>query len=130
MTSFRQQFTPTRSPAVSLAHQTQRELDSLRGTLPIALLRPGCDVTPGFGDFSQTLVLYRQGQLEAERFLLEHWLGAQHVRPGVMEFEAPEAVATVVPRGRPPRRPLSVFERVRRRTAGPQRAKPAMTPAD
>lgn len=109
----------------SLADQTKRELESLRGSLQIALLRPRYDLVPAFGDFSQTLMLYRQGQLEAERFLAEHWLGAQQVRPGVMEFEAPEAVATVVRRGQRPRRLHSVFENVRHRTGQAQGGKAA-----
>lgn len=114
---------------VSLADQTRRELESLRGTLQIALLRPGYDVAPGFGDFSQTLVLYRQGQLEAERFLVDHWLGAQRVRPGVMEFETQGTVLSVVPGERGARRLRSVLERRRHRTGGAQPASSTMTPA-
>lgn len=115
---------------LSLANQTERELESLRGTLRIALLRPGYDVATAFGDFSQTLALFRQGRLEAERFLAEHWLGAQQVRPGVMELEAPRTVATVAPGEPRPRRLRLVFERVRHRTDGAQRVEPTMTPAN
>lgn len=101
---------------VSLANQTERELAAMQTTLRIALLRPRYDFALGFGDFSQTLVLYRQGQLTAELFLAEHWLGARRVRPGVVEFGAAE----------PGPGPAA---RAHRRLSDERRAKPAVTPA-
>lgn len=118
-----------RAVNLSLADQTRRELESLRNGPRIALLRPGFDLAPAFGDFSQTFVLYGQGRLEAERFVAEHWLGAQQVRPGVMEFEAPGTVATVTPSGPHLSRLRSALESLRRRTDGAERGKPTVTPA-
>lgn len=101
-----------RAVTASLANQTQRELEACRTGLRVALLRPKYDFAPRFGDFSQSLALYRHGQLAGERFLSEHWIGVRKVRSGVMEFEAPGTVAPVTPLGQRSRRPLSLVDRV------------------
>jgi NTE family protein len=111
---------------VSLANQTRRELESLRATLRIALLRPKYDFASGFGDFSQTLLLYHHGQVAAERLLAEHWLGAQRVRAGVMEYEA-RAPAAVTPRRERWLRP--VLESVGHRGGRAQPTEPTTNPA-
>ncbi len=112
---------------ISLANQTERELESWQGSLRVALLRLRYDLAPGFGDFRHTLALYRQGQLAAQRFLAEQWAGGGKVRPGLVEFETPEMVATVVPHGRP--RLGSAWRSWRHRTGSARPAKPTMNPA-
>lgn len=86
-----------RAVTVSLANQTARELELLGSALRIAVLRPRFGPVPAFGNFSQTVLLYRHGQLAAERFIAEHWVGGQQVNPGTMEFEAPGPLPGVGP---------------------------------
>lgn len=114
---------------VSLADQTRRELESSRSRVRVALLRPRYDSAPGFGDFSQTQVLYAQGRLAAEHFLTEHWLGGGHLRSGLWESDVPGLDPTVALGRQGRRRFRSVVEGVRRRTRGGRAANPTMNPA-
>ncbi|MGH7918336.1 MAG: patatin-like phospholipase family protein, partial [Candidatus Dormibacteraceae bacterium] len=84
-----------RAVNVSLASQTRLALDGLRGNLRIALLRPHLDLPPGFGDFSQTLTLFGDGQRAAEQFLAAHWRDDRTVVPGELEFASPHAALAV-----------------------------------
>lgn len=116
-----------RALTVALANQTRRELDASAETLRVAVLRPKYGAVPGFGDFTQTLALYRAGRLAAEAFLAEHWLGAGEVKPGEMDFEAPAALLAVPPRARPRRRPRPAPGARRRRTGRPRVTETAPT---
>ncbi len=104
-----------RAVSVSLADQTRREVERLRSTVRIAVLRPRYDLAPGLGDFSQTLALYGYGRLAAERFLVEHCPAAGRVRPGIMEFETAGTVVALAPPGQ--RRLRAVWESVHHRSA-------------
>lgn len=86
--------TVERAVNVSLAKQTDAELASLPSGLRVAVLRPRLDPAPGFGDFSQTLSLYRSGRDAAELFLAEHWSRDGRVLGGEMEFRAAAGATT------------------------------------